>query len=313
MYDQFAFQSYLEHWENTFKATDPTHSVHFQKENCIKRIKEQVISLNDLNHTIQLNCGQDYNLKFRKCVDLNGLDVCGKTMPYGGFIGGDYFDFHWRLDSRKEALSVAVGDSSGHGPESAPLMLTVREFIKARASQPGPISDVISEMNSYITSSVQHTGNFMTLFYLTIDTKNRDLLWVRAGHEAGLVYDPTSETIEELKGNGVALGIADEFEYEEYTQSKLIDGQVIVVATDGFYEALNERGEMFSKNRLCNIIKENSKKPAKDILAAAFNELLKFTEKSQLQDDVTLVVIKAGGTNCYLPHSDHKNGVFLPN
>jgi hypothetical protein len=49
---------------------------------------------------------------------------------------------------------------------------------------------------------VEDSGQFMTLFYLTVDPENQSLQWVRAGHDPGIFYDPATDTFEDLKGKG---------------------------------------------------------------------------------------------------------------
>ena len=58
----------------------------------------------------------------------------------------------------------------------------------------------------------------MTMFYLTIDSVDQRLKWVRAGHEPGIFYDPGTDTFEELKGSGVALGVSDDWQYEMHAR-----------------------------------------------------------------------------------------------
>jgi sigma-B regulation protein RsbU (phosphoserine phosphatase) len=92
-----------------------------------------------------------------------GLDIAGKNVSCDE-IGGDYFDFLWRRDTRKGPFSVVVGDISGHGVDSALLMTTARAFLRMRASQPGTISEIITAMNRHLTQDVLESGRFMTLF-----------------------------------------------------------------------------------------------------------------------------------------------------
>ncbi len=113
---------------------------------------------------------------------VQGLDIAGKNVSCDE-IGGDYFDFLWRRDTKKGPFSVVVGDISGHGVESALLMTTARAFLRMRASQPGTISEIITAMNRHLTRDVLETGRFMTLFYLTIDPEKDRIDWVRAGHD----------------------------------------------------------------------------------------------------------------------------------
>jgi sigma-B regulation protein RsbU (phosphoserine phosphatase) len=225
---------------------------------------------------------------------VQGLDIAGRNVSCDE-IGGDYYDFLWRRDSKKGPFSVVVGDISGHGVDSALLMTTARAFLRMRASQPGSISEIITAMNHHLTQDVLETGRFMTLFYLTIDPEKKRLDWVRAGHDPALVYDPVRDDFEELKGSGVALGVNDGFDYEENHHNGLANGQIIAVGTDGIWEAINRDGEMFGKERLREVIRSNAGSDAGDILSAVYDELNQFTLGQKTEDDITLVIIKFDG------------------
>jgi sigma-B regulation protein RsbU (phosphoserine phosphatase) len=225
---------------------------------------------------------------------VQGLDIAGRNVSCDE-IGGDYFDFLWRRETQQGPFSVVVGDISGHGVDSALLMTTARAFLRMRASQPGTISEIISAMNRHLTQDVLETGRFMTLFYLTIDPEQKRLDWVRAGHDPALIYDPTHDKFEELKGRGVALGVDDGFTYQQNQKGGLANGQIIAVGTDGIWEAVNRDGEMFGKERLRSIIRNNAGADAGTILSAVYDELQRFTLGQKTEDDITLVIIKVDG------------------
>ncbi len=220
-----------------------------------------------------------------------GLDIAGRNVSCDE-IGGDYFDFIWRRGAKKEPFSVVVGDISGHGVDSALLMTTARAFLRMRASQPGSISEIVSAMNHHLTRDVLETGRFMTLFYLSIDPANDRIDWVRAGHDPALIYDPGRDEFTELKGNGVALGVKEDFLYPENSLGGLANGQIIAIGTDGIWEAVNSQGEMFGKERFRDIIKNSAAGGSEDILNAVYNELKRFTRGQKSEDDITLVIIK---------------------
>jgi sigma-B regulation protein RsbU (phosphoserine phosphatase) len=225
---------------------------------------------------------------------VQGLDIAGKNVSCDE-IGGDYFDFLWKRDSKKGPFSVVVGDISGHGVDSALLMTSARAFLRMRASQPGTISEIITAMNRHLTHDVLETGRFMTLFYMTIDPEKNRIDWVRAGHDPAIFYDPSRDEFEELRGSGVALGVNEAFDYEENFRSGLADGQVFAIGTDGIWEAVNSKGEMFGKERFRGIIRSHAKAGASDILNAVYSELSQFTQGRKSEDDITLVIIKVDG------------------
>ena len=66
-----------------------------------------------------------------------------------------------------------------------------------------------------VFSNVEDSGQFMTMFFLALDTESRQIEWVRAGHDPGIVYDPGSDAFSELGGSGIALGVEAEWIYED--------------------------------------------------------------------------------------------------
>ena len=224
-------------------------------------------------------------------IHLPGLDVAGKNVSCEE-IGGDYFDFLEQKDYPAAPFSIVVGDIAGHGVDAALLMTTARAFLRMRAAQSGNISDIVTEMNRHLTLDVLDTGRFMTLFYLTIDPRNERMQWVRAGHDPAILYDPRRNTFEELSGTGIALGLNEDFRYEENQKAGIADGQIIALGTDGIWEACNSEGKMFGKKRFRDVIRSNAKENATNILGAVYDELDNFTSGRTSDDDITLVVAK---------------------
>jgi len=222
---------------------------------------------------------------------VEGLDIAS-TIVYCDETGGDYYDFPDSPETHPGRFSVVVGDVSGHGISSALLMATGRAFLRQRCALPGNLAQKVSDVNRLLTRDIDETGGFMTLFYLMIDLSNRSLCWVRAGHDPAIFYDPHTDTFEKLRGAGMALGVNADGRYKEYCKTDLKKGQIIVLGSDGLWEARNPKGEMFGKNSIFQIIRSNPEATAKEVLTSCFNFLNVFLGDRPLEDDVTLVVIK---------------------
>lgn len=220
---------------------------------------------------------------------VNGLDIAGKTI-YCDDIGGDYYDF---LNIRNEQgkISVVVGDVSDHGIPSALLMTTARALLLQRTAVRISLQRLISEVNLHLTRDIEESGRFMTLFYIEIDAQKKSIRWIRAGHDPAIVFDPGKGSFDELTGAGLPLGVFENAEYEESEQD-IAAGNIIVIGTDGIWEARNMKGEMFGKERLQDIIRSQTKRPAKEILQEVINAVDHFRSSSEQEDDVTLVIVK---------------------
>ena len=221
---------------------------------------------------------------------LPGFDIAGASI-YCDETGGDYYDFIETNRGDQAGLAVVVGDVSGHGVSSALLMATARALIMLRASMPGEAAGIINDVNRYLSLDTAQTGNFMTFFYCELTARETEVRWVRAGHDPALVYDPSTDVFDELKGQGLALGLDNTFEYECFHR-RIEPGQVIVIGTDGIWEMHNKVGEMFGKKALMEIIRNQQTASARQIVDTITEELERFRGNEAPEDDITMVVIK---------------------
>jgi sigma-B regulation protein RsbU (phosphoserine phosphatase) len=222
---------------------------------------------------------------------MERLDIAGRSI-YCDVTGGDYYDFITGDTGENGQLTIAIGDVSGHGISSALLMATVRSSLRQRLSQPGDAGGIISDVNRQLVQDVEDSGQFMTLFYLNIDATKMQAHWVRAGHDPAIFYDPATDAFEEMGGSGIALGIEGDWRYKEYLKTALDKGQIILLSTDGIWEAFNPKGDMFGKERIYDIIRKNSSLSANEIINIILESLKRFQQGAQIEDDITLVVIK---------------------
>jgi sigma-B regulation protein RsbU (phosphoserine phosphatase) len=133
----------------------------------------------------------------------------------------------------------------------------------------------------------------MTLFFLAYSEADRCLEWVRAGHDPAILYDPATTHFEELDGKGMALGVDESFQFEDCRKARLKTGQIVILGTDGIWEAHNARGKMFGKEPLYEIIRHHHAAGADQILDSIMDALAQFQKGVAAEDDITIVVLKA--------------------
>jgi serine phosphatase RsbU (regulator of sigma subunit) len=258
--------------------------------------REQAMAALDKEHQrvrqyLSLAMEVQQNLLPKTDPQVDGLDIAGKSI-YCDETGGDYYDFLEVGNPAEGKIGVVVGDVSDHGIPSALLMATVRALIRQRCSSFGKIDQVVSDVNRQLAADVKDSGRFMTLFYTEIDKPNNSIRWVSAGHEPAMVYNPATDSFNDLNGgNNLPLGVFEDAEFEEKNR-ELVPGQVIIIATDGIWEARNPDGNMFGKDRIYQIIRQNASASANEIQNAVLESLEGFRKETKLEDDLTLVVIK---------------------
>ena len=244
-----------------------------------------------LRQSLDLAKEVQQNLLPAKDPVFPGLDIAGKSI-YCDETGGDYFDFFDTAGTDAKKYGVVIGDVSEHGIPSALLMASARAFLRQRTALSGNIAQIVGDVNRQLTRDVEDTGRFITLFYLQIDMNNHSLSWVRAGHEPATLYDPAKDYFEELAGKGIALGIDDSWQYIEENRADLTAGQIILLSTDGIWEACNPQGKMFGRQAIYRIIRQNSHAGAANIQKAILAGLNRFQQGVEPADDITLVIIK---------------------
>lgn len=221
---------------------------------------------------------------------LPGLSLAAASR-YCDETGGDYYDFLEFEGEKAGRLGIALGDVSGHGLEAALLMTTARALLRPRAKQPGSPAEILCDVNRELTRDVYGTGRFMTLFYMEIDPTAGTAVFARGGHDPALRFNPATGAVDTLTTRGMALGVTEEARFETGTATDLAPGQVILIGSDGLWEAENAAGTMFGKDRTRDILAKAGPDGAQAVLDALFAALDAFRGEKALDDDVTLVVI----------------------
>jgi sigma-B regulation protein RsbU (phosphoserine phosphatase) len=220
--------------------------------------------------------------------DIDGLAL-GAACRYCDATGGDYYDI-LPFDGPKQGLvGLAVGDVTGHGLEAALLMTTARALLRPRAAAPGAPGEVLTDVNRELARDTMGTGRFMTMFYLEIDPAGRRAAFARAGHDPALVHDPATGQTSELTCKGIVLGAVDDAAYATGHVAGLAPGTIILIGSDGLWEARNADDEMFGKDRTRDVLAKAAPLGPQAVCQALMDALDAFRGDTQLADDVTLL------------------------
>lgn len=245
----------------------------------------------ELRRTIALAREVQQTLLPSHAPQVVGLEIAGKSF-YCDATGGDYWDYLLPETMDEGIVSIAVGDVSGHGLPAALLMASVRASLRQRVAMGGDIGAVLTDVNRQFSRDAETSGHFMTLFYLSIDRQAGRLEWVRAGHDPAMLYDPLGDSMEDLKGRGVALGVDADAVYIASKRDSLRVGQVLLIGTDGIWEACNLSNEMLGKQKVRERLREQAHCSASEIVASLTELVHSFVGEGRLEDDLTMVVVK---------------------
>jgi len=219
-----------------------------------------------------------------------GLDIAGHS-TYCDETGGDYYDYLEVTSISPTGFAVVLGDVMGHGIAAALLMATARGVIRSRADEAGSLAEMLGHTNVQL---VHDTGGirFMTMLIVLFDPSERLLRWSSAGQGPPLLYDPAQAAWIEFGAGGLPLGVLEEESYEEHTDRVLAPGCVILLSTDGLWEAQDASGEPFDMDRVRDVIEANCTRSAEEISTALRAALAQHLGVLRPDDDVTFVIVK---------------------
>ncbi|MER1958920.1 MAG: fused response regulator/phosphatase [Solibacillus sp.] len=165
------------------------------------------------------------------------LSIRASYLPSSNLAGDMYY---WeKLDDHRYA--IMLHDMMGHGVSASLVCMYISSVLREAINNLKEPELVIREMNRYM--SLLQNEKELLLYYFTgiyfiIDTKNKVLEYVNAGHPMGYALVDEQQTIP-LTQTASAVGFTDQMKIEKkvitYTSSIQI-----VMYTDGVLEAINK-------------------------------------------------------------------------
>jgi phosphoserine phosphatase RsbU/P len=244
-----------------------------------------------LSHELQLavNMGRRIQSSFlpRHLPEIPGYEVGAWWRP-AELVSGDYYDI---VRLRNGRLGLVVADVSGHGVGPSLLMASVRAMVHVltrRRTEPGEIVPLLAET----ISPDLEGGTFLTLLMAALDPQTHELTYVNAGHGPALLFHRETRTFQSLKSTTFPLGFITDFSPIPGLKLTMGAGDLLILATDGLIELLNDAGDMFGRPRLEQLIQQHCTLAAPDLVMAIQDAIAEFLGDSQPLDDVTLMVVE---------------------
>jgi PAS domain S-box-containing protein len=215
--------------------------------------------------------------------ELSYLDLAVR-MQTAQEVGGDYYDFYV---GDNDDLTIAVGDATGHGLKAGTIVTATKILFNSLVLHPNPVS-ILQEMSRAL-KKMRFRNMFMAMIIAKVNSKR--LLISSAGMPFTYYYSAASGEVSEIRLKGMPLGAFPDFSYSS-REIDLQEGDTFLLMSDGLSELRNERGDFFGEDR----IKELFTKFATDTSAVIIDNLyaaaIKWTQNTNLQDDMTLMVLK---------------------
>jgi sigma-B regulation protein RsbU (phosphoserine phosphatase) len=221
---------------------------------------------------------------------LKGVEVAARFAP-AHELGGDFHDY---LSPESHTLVVTVGDVSGKGVPAALYSAFAAELVRGRTFRRRYLPDrsspagVLSSVNT-ILHQRQLEEYYCTLCYAVFDLKRHVFTMGNSGLPYPIRWSQGTCTAIELPG--VPLGAFLASTYDEVSLALHV-GDVFVFCSDGVFDAMNERGQEFTSERLIRIVESVHDQPVAKIVDAIVDAVEEWRDGAPPNDDMTAVAVK---------------------
>jgi PAS domain S-box-containing protein len=218
---------------------------------------------------------------------IAGFDMAAAAFPADA-TGGDYFDF---VPLPDDCIGITIGDVCGHGVGSALLMVELRAYLRAGATQNSDIRELLSFINKPLVSDLEQ-DRYATLIFCRLHPATRTLKYASAGHPPGFILDSSGALKRTLDSTDVPLGILPDHIFECSDEITLEPGDILALLTDGIIDAERPDQTNFGVERALEYIQTHREDSAHDIVEGLYQAVREFSDGMPQIDDITSVVCK---------------------
>ena len=244
---------------------------------------------NELRLQADLDTAREIQLQLlpRGAREVPGVDIAASYIP-ARELAGDFYDF---IPYGKGNLAIALGDVSGKGTAAALYGSLAIGVLREHANDATlPPAEMLSLLNRRLHAS-RLDARFIALLFAVYNVADRRLTMANAGSPRPILF--RDGEIREVPIEGVPLGLFPNIDYD-VRQLDLHSGDVVVLASDGILESMNDNEEEFGLARLAETLRHVSPEAtAADISSAILGATDRFSGRpTEPHDDRTMVILK---------------------
>jgi sigma-B regulation protein RsbU (phosphoserine phosphatase) len=203
-------------------------------------------------------------------------------------VSGDFYDYFFTDENR---LFFAIGDVSGKSISAALFMMTTKILMKRFALMNLSPEEVLKNVNDTLALD-NPTCMYSTVFCGVLDTGTGAITYCNGGHTSPLVFDGASFRYLEIDEN-MLVGLTPKAEFRSETIT-LNRKDMLFLYSDGVTESKNAAGELYSEQRLLDVLNRCDKDDTCAAIGAIKEDVLAFSKDAEQYDDITMLCIKSG-------------------
>ena len=221
--------------------------------------------------------------------DRTDFDIYAQTVP-AREVGGDFYDF-FLVD--RSHLCFVIGDASGKGIPAAIFMAFTKTLIKAKAAADLDTGVLMEGVNDELSRG-NPADMFITVFCAILNTETGELRYTNGGHNPPVVMRRTGEVSYLDCSGDLVVGIMEGSPYSS-RRLTLNPGDRLFLYTDGVTEAMNASDEIFSNDRLLQVLSLCGERSVSQIVSCVSEAIDEFCRETPQYDDITMLALQYSG------------------
>jgi len=213
------------------------------------------------------------------------------------FVSGDIYNV-FRLDEFN--IGVYHIDISGHGVPAALFSVSLSQMLNTTISKKNllkvpvktppyykinPPDQVIGILNE--DQSFEQNGIYFTMVYMIVDFKENVIRYTRAGHNPPVLIKANGDVLLTEEGSfPVGWDFPRDDTIVEYHAEA---GDRIYMFSDGITEAIDDKDNLFSRERMIDILKDSRHKSLDESLDLVISGVREFSGSDDFEDDVSII------------------------
>lgn len=279
---------------NLQKRLSELESLILDKDRELNFYREEMVRLNSRIENLIEQIGHELKLAhlIQKAMvpteipNIPGFEFSTKFVP-SYESGGDYFDI-FELEDRFR-FGLLVSSSSGFGLSSLFLSVTLKTLGGLEARRGATANLVMDLITNEMVPTIQNSKESAAVFYGVVDRRSFELSYCLLGDQPAYIMSLSGDRFERLVPTGPALSKAYSGKATAHTVS-LNPRDRIVLATEGFSQARNEKSELFGRERVETVIRDTKKMSPHEARNEIHYQVQRFQGAAPLARDVTVVV-----------------------
>lgn len=201
-------------------------------------------------------------------------------------VGGDLYDV-FEIDEDK--IGFYMCDVAGHGIPAALITVMVKVLVEESSRIKGDPEAMVTHLNKKLIKIFSDV--YLTLFYGVFHQSTKELVYIRGGHpQPVLIRGGSYMTLLDESNPLLGLDLSSQYHVNHVS---LMDGDKLLLFTDGVFEAKNPDGVMYEAY-LYDYLLSHEPKDITESVDGIVDALTTFVGSKNFGDDVCVLGLEIG-------------------